>query len=148
MFIREFESKDQMPAKALIYIGLSQYFDVIDETLNPDVDDLASSFADGCFLIGELGRQLIATGGYKKVDENTVKIERVFIHPNYRRLGLASQVVNALFNQAQKSGYKRIVLETTSTWDTAIQFWLKHGFQITHRDDSGEWSETWFEREI
>lgn len=148
MLIRKFESKDQIPAKALIYTGLSQYFDVIDESFNPDLDDLASSFADGCFLIGELDHHLVATGGYKKFDEDTVKIERVSIHPNYRRLGLASQMFDALLEEAKKAGYKRIVLETTSTWDTAIAFWLSNGFQITHVEDVGEWSETWFEREI
>jgi hypothetical protein len=41
-----------------------------------------------------------------------------------------------------------MVLETTSDWGVAIDFWLNNGFQITHIDESGLWSETWFEREI
>jgi putative acetyltransferase len=148
MFIRKFESKDQIPAKALIIAGLVEYFGFIDETLNPDLKDIASSFADGCFLIGEIDGALVATGGYKPVDDVTVKVERVFVDLNFRRLGLASQLFTALISKAKKAGFKRVVLETTSDWDKAIEFWLRNGFQITHVDDSGEWSETWFEREI
>jgi len=148
MLIRQFEAKDQIPAKVLIQAGLREYFGFIDENLNPDLDDIALSFNDGCFLVGEIDDELVATGGYKPFDNKTVKIERVFVHLKFRRLGLASQIFNALISEAKKAGYKRVVLETTSDWNQAIEFWLKSGFRITHVDDSGEWSETWFEREI
>lgn len=148
MLIRKFESKDQAPAKALINAGLVEYFGFIDETLNPDLEDITSSFADGCFLIGEIDGELVATGGYKPVNDETVKIERVFVHSKFRRRGFASQICTALVAEAKKAGFKRVVLETTSDWDNAIEFWLNNGFQITHIDSSGMWSETWFEREI
>jgi ribosomal protein S18 acetylase RimI-like enzyme len=148
MFIRKFESKDQNPAKALINAGLGQYFGLIDETLNPDLDNLALSFVDGCFLVGEMDTELVATGGYKPFNDETVKIERVSVHSKFRRRGFASQLFTALISEAKKAGYKRMVLETTSDWYGAIRFWSNHGFQITHVDDSGIWSETWFEREI
>ena len=148
MFIRKFESKDQIPAKALIYAGLEQYFGFIDETLNPDLNDIALSFVDGCFLVGELDGELVATGVYKPFNDETVKIERVFVNSKFRRLGFASQLFMALISEAKKVGYNRVVLETTSDWDSAIDFWLRNGFRITHVDDSGLWSETWFEREI
>lgn len=148
MLIRPFEAKDQIPAKELIQAGLREYFGFIDETLNPDLDDIALSFNDGCFLVGEIDSQLAATGGYKPLNDSTVKIERVSVHSKFRRLGLASQILNALVLEAKKAGYKRIVLETTSDWNQAIEFWLKNGFRITHVEDSGAWSETWFERQI
>ncbi len=148
MLIRKFAPEDQTTTKAIIYAGLADYFEFIDETLNPDLDDIASSFATGCFLVGEVDGEIVATGGYKKFDSETVKIERISVHSNFRRLGLASKLFNALILEAKKAGYKRIVLETTSNWDKAIKFWLKNGFQITHVDNSGDWSETWFERQI
>lgn len=148
MIIRKFESKDQVPVKALILSGLGEYFGFIDETLNPDLNDIVLSFFDGCFLVGEIEGEIVATGGYKSFDDQIIKIERVSVHSKFRRHGLASQLFNALISKAKKAGYKRVVLETTSDWDKAIKFWLKNGFQITHIDDSGEWSETWFEREI
>lgn len=148
MLIRKFESKDQIPAKALINAGLGQYFGFVDETLNPDVDDIALSFVHGCFLVGEIDGTVVATGGYKPFNDETVKIERVFVDSKLRRLGLASQLFTSLVSEAKRAGYKRMILETTSDWDSAIDFWLNNGFQITHIDDSGLWSETWFEREI
>jgi putative acetyltransferase len=148
MLIRKFESKDQVSAKALIYAGLKEYFGFIDETLNPDLEDIALSFQGGCFLVGEVDDEIVATGGYKPFDDQTVKIERVSIHSNFRRLGYASQLASAIVAEAKKTGYQRVVLETTSDWERAVQFWLRNGFRITHVDDSGEWSETWFEREI
>lgn len=148
MLIRKFTPEDQIATKAIIYAGLADYFEFIDETLNLDLDDIVSSFATGCFLVGEVGEEIVATGGYKPFDNETVKVERVSVHTNFRRLGLASQLFDALISEAKKAGYKRIVLETTSNWDKAIKFWLKNGFQITHVDNSGDWSETWFERQI
>lgn len=148
MLIRPFEAKDQISAKQLIQTGLREYFGFIDETLNPDLDDIALSFNDGCFLVGEINGQLVATGGYKPLNDSTIKIERVSVHSKFRRLGLASQILNALVSEAKKAGYERIILETTSDWNQAIEFWLKNGFRVTHIDDSGEWSETWFERQI
>lgn len=146
MLIRKFESRDQISAKAIIYAGLEEYFGLIDETLNPDLNDIASSFVEGCFLVGEFEGEVMATGGYKPYDKETVKVERVFVLSKFRRLGFASQLFNALISEAKKAGYKRMVLETTSDWDKAIEFWLRNGFRITHVDDSGAWSETWFER--
>jgi ribosomal protein S18 acetylase RimI-like enzyme len=148
MLIRQFEAKDQIPVKVLIQAGLREYFYFIDETLNPDLDDITLSFNDGCFLVGEIDGQLVATGGYKPYDNKTLKMERVSVHSKFRRHGLASQLFTALISEAKKASYKRVVLETTSDWQGAIDFWLRNGFRITHVDDSGEWSETWFEREI
>lgn len=148
MLIRKFESKDQNSAKALVLSGLGEYFGFIDENLNPDLDDIALSFVDGCFLVGEIEGELVATGGYKPFDSQTIKIERVSVNSKCRRLGLASQLFTALMSEAKKAGCKRVVLETTSDWDMSIKFWLRNGFRITHVDNSGEWSETWFEREI
>jgi len=148
MLIRKFEAKDQIPAKGVINAGLLEYFGILDESLNPDLDNIALSFSDGCFLVGEVDGELVVTGGYKRFDDQTVKIERVFVHAKFRRHGLASQIFSALIAEAKKVGYKRVVLETTSDWQGAIDFWLRNGFRITHVDDSGEWSETWFERKI
>lgn len=148
MLIRPFEAKDQIPAKALINAGLFEYFGILDESLNPDLEDIASAFINGCFLVGEIDGEIVATGGYKPYNDKTIKIERVSAHTKFRRLGLASQLFESLLLEAKKTGYKRVVLETTSDWNQAILFWLKNGFRITHVEDIGAWSETWFEREI
>lgn len=148
MFIRKFEPKDQVPAKNLIIACLVEYFGFIDETLNPDLADIALSFGDGYFFVGEIDGEVVATGGYQPFDTETVKIERVSVDSKFRRHGFASQLFTALMTEAKKGGYQRIVLETTSDWDKAIDFWLSNGFQITHIDDSGAWSETWFERKL
>jgi len=42
-------------------------------------------------------------------------------------------MLHHLLKEAQDAGYREIVLETTSNWDDAVQFYLKHGFRITHR---------------
>ena len=144
--IRRFEAKDQAAAKDLINLGLGEHFGFVDESLNPDLNDIATTFVSGCFLIGEVDGMLIATGGYKLVSPNCVQIERVSVAQLFRRGGYASQLVNALVAEAKQVGYQRIILETTTTWTNVIAFWQHNGFRITHTVDSTPWPETWFER--
>lgn len=144
--IRRFEARDQAAAKNLINFGLGEHFGFVDESFNPDLNDIAATFASGCFLIGEVDGALIATGGYKPTSPTCVQIERVSVARSFRRGGYASQLVNALVSEAKQAGYQRIILETTTTWTDVITFWQRNGFCITHSIDHPFLPETWFER--
>jgi len=52
-----------------------------------------------------------------------------------RKLGIGSQILNELLGIARSSGCHRVVLETTSTWKDAIEFYANRGFQIVDERD-------------
>lgn len=62
--IRSFEAGDQEQARWLILEGLGEPFGSIDETCNPDVDDILHHYvrAGHVFMVGCMGREIVGTG--------------------------------------------------------------------------------------
>lgn len=52
-----------------------------------------------------------ACGAFKKFDEETVEIKRMYTHPDFRKKGLATAIVNELETWAKELNYKKAVLE-------------------------------------
>ena len=62
---------------------------------------------------------------------DTVEIVRMSVQRNLRRQGIGNQMLRRLCDEAYRSGYKRVILETTETWQEVIEFYKSFGFQIT-----------------
>jgi ribosomal protein S18 acetylase RimI-like enzyme len=52
-----------------------------------------------------------------------------------RRSGVATAILRLLLDHARAAGTKEVVLETTSSWASAVAFYSKHGFTRTHEQD-------------
>jgi hypothetical protein len=68
LLIRLFCPQDQLHARQLILAGLADHWGALDPTRNPDLDDIARSYAGGLFLVGLLKGRQVATGAYLPVD--------------------------------------------------------------------------------
>jgi hypothetical protein len=62
--IRPFEARDQQAARQLILSGLGEHFGYIDESLNPDLDEIMANYvtAGHVFIVAHSGEQLLGTG--------------------------------------------------------------------------------------
>ena len=69
-------------------------------------------------------------GCFKKIDEHTVEIKRMFVKPSERNLGIASGVLNELEVWAKEDGFTNVILETAHKQHEAIAFYKKQGYQI------------------
>ena len=56
--IQQFTPADQPAAKALILQGLEEHWGALDLSLNPDLNDIAASYAAGVFLCAWLDGEL------------------------------------------------------------------------------------------
>jgi GNAT superfamily N-acetyltransferase len=126
---------DQPAARALILAGLEEHWGWLDLSLNPDLDDILTSYAPGVFLIAKLNDDLIGTGALIPEGDGVGRIVRMSVDKLHRRGGIGTRILRALLGEARTLGYTKIVLETTDTWDDAISFYLRNGFRITHRAD-------------
>ena len=71
-------------------------------------------------------------------DQSTVEVVRLFIEPPYRRKGLATQLFEALVNQAVAKGVECLYLHTHPFLTGALEYWQKQGFElITTSIDGG-----------
>ena len=135
--IRPFRLQDQTAVKNLILTGLVEYWGSLDPTLNPDLNNIAASYANGTFLVATLHEEIIATGALifeKASNVPTGRVVRMSTNKQYRRQGIGYILLDALCKVAKDTGYELIVCETTSTWQNAITFYLNFGFEII-----GEW---------
>lgn len=69
-------------------------------------------------------------GAFKRFDEHSVEIKRMFVDTSYRGRGIAASIVQALENWAKENGYTRTVLETGNKQHEAIGLYKKLGYRI------------------
>lgn len=133
--IHRFRVEEQEAAKALILAGMEEHWGVIDPTLNPDLDDIATSYQKGTFLTAWSNNALVGTGAL--IPENVealanisaARIVRMSVAKHLRRQGVGRAILKQLYEYAKAAGYAQIVLETTSTWEDAIAFYTRFGFR-------------------
>jgi ribosomal protein S18 acetylase RimI-like enzyme len=123
---------DQAEAKALILDGLKDHWGTIDPARNPDLGDIAGSYAGGGFLVAAMGARIVATGAFLPRENGVAEIVRMSVARDVRRQGIGSAVLRRLLEDARAAGFRKIILETTSTWNEAIAFYERHGFHETH----------------
>lgn len=134
--IRSFAPNDQEPARLLILEGLADHFDIIDPTLNPDLQDIEASYLrqGSLFLVVELDKVLVGTGALIAESENTGRIVRVSVAKSHRRMGIGRQITQKIIS-AGRLQFTRIVVETNDNWFDAIRLYQSCGFTVyDHRD--------------
>jgi ribosomal protein S18 acetylase RimI-like enzyme len=137
-----FSPNHQTQARQLIVSGLAERWGVIDDSRNPDLDDLAASFASGAFLVAVRAGTVVGTGGLLPRGPETAEIVRLSVATGERRKGLGRRLVSALVEIARGWEAERVVCETTSEWASAVALYLECGFSVTHEADG----DTCFER--
>ena len=80
-------------ARALILQGLGEHFGFVDETANPDLDDILSNFADGDFVCAWIGDALVATGALIPETSDVRRLVRMLATVDQRRKGVGSKVL-------------------------------------------------------
>ena len=133
--IKPFQHQDQPAAKALILDGLVDHWGFLDESKNPDLNDIATSYTEGIFLVAWMDGEIIGTGAFKPRSARQVEIVRMSVKKDLRRQGIGRRILDELLRRAKESGYKEVILETTETWQDVIDFYLIYGFEITHHLD-------------
>jgi len=134
---RPFAPADQEAARRLVLEGMGEHFGVIDESLNPDLDDIAAAYLDrdAQFVLAECRGQLAGTGALIAEGEGIGRLVRVSVAPWYRRRGLARAIVFHLIDLARERGYRRLLVETNDDWVDAIGLYRACGFgAVTQRD--------------
>jgi GNAT superfamily N-acetyltransferase len=91
----------------------------------------AAEFAPphGAFLLLlEQGRP-VAGGAYRRYDDTTAELKRIWTHSAHRRRGLARRVLTVLEREAAARGYSRIHLTTGPRQPEAKGLYLASGYR-------------------
>ncbi|MFS7872196.1 GNAT family N-acetyltransferase [Streptomyces asiaticus] len=74
------------------------------------------------------GGEPVAGGAYRRYDERTAELKRIWTHSGHRRRGLARRVVAELERSAAERGYRRIHLTTGPRQPEARGLYLATGY--------------------
>jgi GNAT superfamily N-acetyltransferase len=143
--LRDFHEGDQERVRRLILDGLADHWGTIDDALNPDLDDIAVSYAPGRTIVAETDGELVGTGTLMPVEPSVAEILRMSVHASFRRRGIGRALVNELVQTALGWGARKVVLETSSSWTDVVSFYVACGFTITGTQDGRFGEDTWFE---
>ncbi|WP_380161139.1 GNAT family N-acetyltransferase [Kineococcus sp. R86509] len=71
----------------------------------------------------------VAGGAYRRYDEQTAELKRIWTHPDHRRRGLARRVLVELERRAVAAGYRRTYLTTGPRQPEAKHLYLTTGYR-------------------
>lgn len=81
----------------------------------------------------------VGCGCFKKFNDNTIEIKRMFVRPEERGKGIASRILYELETWASELNYTYSVLETGKKQTIAIELYQNLGYTIT--SNYGQYSE-------
>jgi ribosomal protein S18 acetylase RimI-like enzyme len=134
--VRAFRASDQAAARALIEEGLGEHFGFIDRDANPDLDDIAATYAKphAAFFVAEVGGAIVGTTGVR-LEHGAARMVRVGVDRKHRRVGIAGALLDAVIAFATARGVREIIAHTQPEWRDATQFYAAHGFAPYGRDE-------------
>ena len=129
---RPFEARDQGGARQLILNGLGEHFGSIDETRNPDIDNIQGNYIvnGATFLVAELNGRIVGTGALLEQERTIGQIVRMSVDRSYRRHGIGSILMLHLLEVARQRKYRQVQLETNNDWYEVIDFYKSLGFVV------------------
>lgn len=117
----------------------------------PPQDDLrdveAAYFPGGEFLVGERDGRVLAMGGFRPRDDETVELTRMRVAPDHQRRGYGTRMLAALEERARERGFRRATLDTAVGQDS-LPFYRARGYEEVGRQQWREFELVVFEKEL
>lgn len=82
----------------------------------------------GDFLIGFLGDEPVAMGGWRRLPDGRAELKRMFVLEAHRGSGFSAQVLDGLERSARDAGVSEMVLETTTLHGPALGLYRSRGY--------------------
>ncbi len=128
--IRSFRREDQAACKALYEQGLIGGR-ISENDTGLDIDDIESAYMkDGNhFWVAEADGMVVGTIGVQHHDEGTGEIRRLRVHPDYRRRGIGTALVETAVRFCREEAYLKVTLDTFMERDPAIRLFEQFKFR-------------------
>lgn len=82
----------------------------------------------GNFWLAVDNEKIVGTISLEKIENNIGILKGMYVDKDYRNKGIASNLLNLLFNFAKENNYKKILLDTYEEFKIAIKYYEKIGF--------------------
>lgn len=129
--IARFDYAMQGAFKSLVLEGMAERWGWVDESLNTDLNDIDTHYGEDFVLVALDGALVVGTG-ILLIRATEGEIVRMSVRRDYRRRGIATQLLAELVHLASGYGVNRIVAETNAKWKEARNLYEASGFKFTH----------------
>lgn len=85
----------------------------------------------GAFLLARQDDEFLACGAMRRFSASDCEMKRLYVRPAGRNQGLGRQIARALIAEAKSLGYKRMLLDTLPTMQSAQSLYKSLGFEPT-----------------
>jgi putative acetyltransferase len=82
----------------------------------------------GALLVAEVETELAGCVGLRPLDRGVGEMKRLYVRPNYRKLGLGQRLVEAVIEAARCAGYSELRLDTLPSMAAAQALYRRLGF--------------------
>lgn len=84
---------------------------------------------EGLFLVGFVGSEPVASGGFRRHDDGVAEIKRMYVAADHRGVGFARRLLLELEGRAATAGYRRVVLMTGLAQPEAVSLYESSGYE-------------------
>jgi GNAT superfamily N-acetyltransferase len=101
------------------------------KNLEEEINNLLGDYAppEGCLLLARYEGEDVGCVGLKQVSNGICEMKRLYVRPNFRRLGIGKGLANAVIEKARQSGYHSMRLGTNRLLDAALKLYTSLGFK-------------------
>ena len=137
--IERLKAEDATAALSVIVAGLTERWGYYEPSFNPDLEDFTGHYRESFILVARQGRTVVGTGILQPTGPESAQILRMSVDKNLRRAGIGSLILDGLLQIADERGVRSITLETTASWESAVEFYKSRGFTPTHQLDGNQY---------
>ena len=134
---------------------VAAYFRELDETFEGGFDVAAGAAdeqtlggATGRFLVAVSGGQVVGCGGLQSLADDIGEIKRMWVHRDWRGLGLAGRLLRRLEEESAALGHKVVRLDTNSSLADAMAMYRAAGYVEIPRYNDNPYPDHWFEKSL
>ena len=85
---------------------------------------------DTCIVLAKVDGDYAGCGGFRRRDNGTVEIKRMFVRPECRRQGVGAAILGELEAWAGETGHASAVLETSRRLTAAVKLYERSGYSL------------------
>ena len=119
-----------------VKILFREYADSLDidlefQDFETELATLPGKYAEpqGCVLLAWHADQAVGCIAFRPIDHETCEMKRLYVKPENRSLQAGRQLISNLCDEARKTGYRRMFLDTIPSMASAIRLYTSFGFK-------------------
>ena len=147
--IRPYCDADQVPVRALFIkvnrlIAPNDMKDVfesyIERSLKEEISQIPAYYSHrkGGFWVALSNNRIAGMFGLEQVEPGVFELRRMYVDPDFRRLGIARKLLHYAEDEARKHAAHRIILSTSQLQQAALSLYRNAGYHADRQEVAEE----------